>query len=229
MAKTICGIPIKNYHYYDISTGEPKAGVELAACRDNRCLHQHCINSRIGRPFERFHNAFGLDDSYYTDFQKHPNISIEVLKKEATKLFNSYMLFDCFTFYRLVVSQPVSRFLDLSWFTHIKKFNKFLRNTLEHCKIAPVGFEGDANGRRIFYHNIYRNEIVKKYTTIDGQFAIPKQGRITEHIKRVKHVPLEAVRLKIEEFGIVKEMSYPEIATNPYYLTFAKDIHCFTL
>lgn len=229
MTKTICGTPIKNYHYYDISTGEAVVGVSAAACRDNRCLHQHCINSRVGKPYERFHNAFGLEDSYYTDFQKHPTISIEVLKREASKLFNSYMLFDCFTFYRLVVSQPVNKYLDLSWFTHVKKFNKFMWSTLEHCKIAPAEFEGDAGGRRIFYHNIHRTVIEKKYVTVNGHYAIPKQGRITDHVKKVKHVPLELVRLKIEEHGIVKEMAYPEIAANPYYLTFAKDIHCFAL
>ncbi len=229
MSKTICGTPIKNYHYYDISIGKAVAGVALAACRDNGCLFNHCINTRVGKPFERFHNAFGLNDSYYTDFQKHPDISIEVIKKEASKLFNSYMVFDCFTFYRLVVSCPVNRFLDLSWFTHIKKFKKFLWKTLECCKIAPVGFEGDVNGRRIFYHNIVRNEIEKKYATVDGQFAVPKQGKITEHIKKVKHVPLENLRFKIEAFGIVREYGYQEIAANPYYLTFAQDIHHFSL
>ncbi len=227
--KTICGTPIKNYHYYNISTGKAEAGVELTACRDPRCLHKHCINSRVGRPFERFHNACGLEESYYTDFQKHPDISVEVLKTEVSKLFNIYMVFDCFTFYRLVVSQPPNKYTDMSWFTHIKKFNKFMWSTLEHCKIAPVGFEGDVSGRRIFYHNIHRNEIEKKYATVDGHFAVEKHGRITEHIKKVKYVPLEAVRVKIEEHGIVREIGYQEMISNPYYLAFAQDIHCFRL
>lgn len=229
MAKTICGIPIKNYHYYDLNKQETVTGTVLTACRDPRCMHQHCINSRIYRPFERFHNTFGKDDAYYMDFKKCPGITIEVLKEEALKLFDSHMVFDCFTFYRLVVSRPVNKFIDLSWFNHIKKFNKFLLNTLRHCKIAPVGFEGNVSGRRIFYHNIHRNKIERKVPVVDGHFAVEKQGRISEHVKKAKFVPLESVRFKIEEHGLIRDVGYPEVVTNPYYMTFVQDIHCFRM
>lgn len=218
----------KNRYYFDPETEQSVYGDEMYYCKSPDCHKKPCINFRIGQVFGRFKNAFGDEEVYYKDFDKHDSLTYKDIIVVGRQHFKCIMILDCFTFFRLIVSNPKKR-TDVKKFIHVKNVFRFLKRSFELCKVSPDMFSGNTGGRRIFYRNVEKNVSEKRIPSLDNHFARQQNGgMVKEHHKKVKFIPNSEIKFKIHDLDSkFIEININQAWQNDLYKMFVENIHGF--